>query len=47
MGYWGISDPFPYAGIITSITLRLDGLFFDGQTAWPKSKSRTYDNPFN
>jgi hypothetical protein len=43
----GVNNNFPYAGIIMNITLRFDGLFFNGQTAFPKSKSGFYDNPFN
>jgi hypothetical protein len=44
---WGIEDGFPYAGVILKIRVRIDGLFFDGQTATPKTKSTLYDNPFN
>jgi hypothetical protein len=42
-----IGDNFPYAGVIFNIALEFKGVYFDGQTAWPKSKGRTYDNPFN
>lgn len=41
-----VDQDFHYAGIILNITLEFHGLYFDGQ-AWPKVKSRTYDNPFN
>ncbi|HEV8561122.1 MAG TPA: hypothetical protein VGR06_32760 [Actinophytocola sp.] len=44
---WGISGLLTYNGVINNISLKIDGLFFDGSTATPKSKGRTYDNPFN
>lgn len=44
---WGKSEGFPFAGVIRKIRVRIDGLFFDGRTATPKTKSTLYDNPFN
>lgn len=51
--YWGQSgltdSVFSYGGTVRYVTLVLNGLFFDGatNTAHPKSRSYTLDNPFN
>ncbi|WP_143532733.1 hypothetical protein [Saccharothrix sp. ALI-22-I] len=42
-----VNVEFAYSGIIYNIKVTYEGLYFEGSTAKPISKSRTYDNPFN
>lgn len=42
-----VNSGFAYAGTIYNITISIEGIHFDGSTATTRTRSTTYDNPFN